>query len=118
MVREHALLRMLRELSAPWKALALFSGIVLAPVGEELFFRGLFQSVLRQATGRPWVAIVLTSVAFAWVHFSSPQNVPAIFALSVALGYNYERCGRLYPPILMHALFNFVFMMIVLFGAA
>lgn len=110
LVSEHALLRMLREVSAPWKAVALFSGVILAPVGEEVFFRGLLQSMLRHSTGRPWAAVLVTSAVFALVHYSILQSVPAIFVLSLALGYNYERCGRLYPPILMHMLFNGVFM--------
>ena len=61
-------------------------------------------------------AIFLTSGFFALMHAETPQNVPALFALSVALGYNYERCGRLYASILLHAVFNAVTLMMVLFG--
>lgn len=114
MVHEHVLLRMLVQLSCTWKAVAVLSGVVLAPLAEEAMFRGLLQSMLRQVTGKPWLAVLVTSVVFALVHFASPQNVPAIFALSVVLGYNYERCGRLYPVMLLHAIFNAVFMAIAL----
>jgi len=43
--------------------------------------------------------------------------MPALFVLSVILGYNYERCGRLYPPVLIHALFNSVFILNALTGS-
>jgi membrane protease YdiL (CAAX protease family) len=52
----------------------------------------------------PWLAIVLTSVAFASVH--AAWSSPGIFFLSLCLGYAYERTGNLWVPITMHALFN------------
>jgi membrane protease YdiL (CAAX protease family) len=52
---------------------------------------------------------VIASAIFACVH-AQAQNIPALFALGIALGYNYERCGRLLPPMIMHMLFNGVMM--------
>jgi membrane protease YdiL (CAAX protease family) len=109
-LRRHPLLESMRSLSPGWTVVAVVSGVVLAAVGEEVFFRGLVQSMIRQWTGRPWAAVLVTSAVFAMVHMANPQNVPAIFVLSLCLGYNYERCGRLYPSILIHAIFNGVFM--------
>jgi hypothetical protein len=51
-----------------------------------------------------WAAILVTSVIFAVVH--PAWTAPAIFLLSLCLGYAYERTGNLWVPILIHAAFN------------
>lgn len=51
-----------------------------------------------------WVAIVITSILFALVH--PLWTAPLIFALSLCLGYAYERTNNLWVSITMHALFN------------
>ncbi|MCD6304290.1 MAG: CPBP family intramembrane metalloprotease [Planctomycetes bacterium] len=104
----HMVLRDFRTYSPGWKVLAVFSTVVVAPLAEEVFFRGLVQSILRQVFRGPWVAILGAAVFFAAMHFDQPQAIPSLFALAVALGYNYERTGRLLAPILMHATFNAV----------
>ncbi|MCK5114228.1 MAG: CPBP family intramembrane metalloprotease [Phycisphaerae bacterium] len=101
----HEYLQALPKISVEWKVVVFISTAILAPVVEEIFFRGLLQSALRRIVS-PWVAIGIASVIFAAVHTSQWQYMPALFVLAVALGYNYERCGRLWPSILMHALFN------------
>jgi len=106
LVKPHDLFVYMEQVGAGWRVLAVVSAAVLAPLAEELFFRGLLQSMIRQYTGRPWVAIVLASLFFVAVHIPLWHTLPALFALSIALGYNYERCGRLLSPILVHALFN------------
>jgi len=78
--------------------------IFIAPVFEEMLFRGMLQSVMRGLTRRPWEAIAMTSVFFAvshpWTH------LPALFVLSCCMGYAYEKSGSLMRPIFIHALFN------------
>jgi len=103
---EHDMLQFLRVASPVWIALTAFSAAILAPIAEEIFFRGLLQSMLRRYFGRPWVAIVVTSFLFAGVHAPNYQDLPALAIFSVALGYNYERCGKLWPSIIMHACLN------------
>jgi len=106
----HAYLQMLMDGGVPmvWRALLVLAAVVLAPLGEEVFFRGLLQSMFRRYLRRPWVAILLTSILFSAVHVADIKSLPALFALSLALGYNYERTGRLYSPIMIHMLFNMV----------
>lgn len=53
-----------------------------------------------------WLAIGLTSMLFAVVH--EMWTWPAIFILSVCLGYAYERTGNLWVPIFIHLAFNTV----------
>ena len=105
-VRIHPILEFTPGASPFWLAAVLVSTVVLAPLAEELLYRGLLQSMIRQHTSSPWPAILLTSAVFAASHFGQCQDMPALFVLAVALGYNYERTGRLVAPILLHALFN------------
>ena len=100
----HSLLEAMSHMDMMWKVLIAFSAIIMAPWFEEVLFRGLLQSMLRRFIG-PWPAILIASAIFAMFH-AQPQHWPPLFALSVALGYNYERCGRLWPAILIHMLFN------------
>ena len=77
---------------------------LIVPVFEELLFRGLFQSMLRKRVNKTWPAIILTSVLFALLH--PPTHWPALFVLSVCLGYSYEKSGSLFRPIFIHTIFN------------
>jgi membrane protease YdiL (CAAX protease family) len=80
---------------------------VIAPLGEELFFRGFFFGALRNWHG-PVLAAVLTGALFGLIHAgSAPVGylVPlAIFGAGLCLLY--ELTGSLYPAIALHALNN------------
>jgi membrane protease YdiL (CAAX protease family) len=104
----HPVLKYINALTPPWRILAVFEAVILAPLAEEVFFRGLVQSFFRRAFHSPRLAILLASAIFAAVHYNEPQAIPSLFALALALGYNYERTGRLTGPILIHAIFNAV----------
>ena len=106
----HRFLQILTDPGVPtlWRWVVILAAGVLAPLGEEVFFRGLLQSMFRRYLHRSWSAVVVTSILFSGVHFSDIKSLPALFALSVAIGYNYERTGRLYAPIMIHMLFNLV----------
>ncbi len=87
--------------------LALCAGaVVIAPLAEECFFRGLLQTVLANLVGGRWTAIGVTAGAFALMHSDQPHAVPPLAALAVILGYAYERYGSLLVPILLHVAFN------------
>jgi len=112
----HDVLRFLsREAMLGWKALAVFTAVIAAPIAEELLFRGMVQSALVSLLGGRWRAVLVCSALFAAMHLGvSPgegrvvgwENLPPLFALSVVLGYNYERTGRLWAPMVIHSLFN------------
>lgn len=88
-----------------FKLAAMFSAVLVAPVVEEIFFRGVVQRLAHQITTSPAAAIVLASLAFAATH--SPWTTqPSIFVLSLFLGWLYFRSGSILVPILMHAIFN------------
>jgi membrane protease YdiL (CAAX protease family) len=80
---------------------------VVAPIAEEVFFRGYFFTALRSWRG-PWLAAILTGVVFGAIHAgSAPAGylVPlALFGIGLCLLY--WRTGSLYPCIALHALNN------------
>lgn len=102
---EHSVINALRSRSEPMWSLWLGAALV-APVAEELFFRGLAQTVLRNVTRRPWFAVVTTGVAFGLAHAQQPQVIPTLALLGIILGVSYERTGSLVAPITVHVLFN------------
>jgi uncharacterized protein len=88
---------------------AAFLVSVVAPIGEEFFFRGFFYGALRNWRG-PWPATVLTGLVFGIVHFSS-SNVAFLVPLAffgAGLCVLYERTGSLYPCFALHCANNSV----------
>jgi membrane protease YdiL (CAAX protease family) len=82
------------------------SAIVAAPIGEELFFRGLLHTALRGRMGF-WVAAVISSAIFALVH-AILLLMPLFFVVGLGLAYLYERRGTLLAPIAAHGGFNVI----------
>ena len=85
-----------------------------APLAEELIFRCGLQSALRhrlrahrsERTAAA-LAIVLAALAFATAHALAGATAGAwTLAPGLLLGAVYERAGRLAPCVLLHALFN------------
>lgn len=79
-------------------------GIVVAPVTEELLFRGAMFGSMRTRLGSR-VGAVLSSLIFAAVHQSLTALVP-LFVLALVLCWVYERSGSLVAPIVVHMLNN------------
>lgn len=109
-IAHDALQLLIDEPWGPVRVLFIVSAVVFAPVVEEIVFRGLLQTSIAEGVlgGRRWLGIVITSVLFAAVHIdvSAIEAMPVLAVLSVGLGYVYERTGRLWAPIVMHAAFN------------
>ena len=78
--------------------------VVLAPLTEEVLFRGLLFTALKARFGRS-AAFVVSSGIFALVHFHVP-TFPALFVLGLVLALVYERTGTLAAPMALHAAFN------------
>jgi membrane protease YdiL (CAAX protease family) len=78
--------------------------VLLAPLAEELLFRGILYPAIKRAGFRR-LALWGTSFLFALVHMNLVTFVPLLlFALTLTLLY--ERTGNLLAPITAHALFN------------
>ncbi len=109
--KTHPLLQDAKNTAMAVKVMAVVSAVVLAPLAEEVLFRGLLQSMVRKYTGKPWIAIASITLIFVLVHWPMWYTFPSLAALSIVLGYNYERTGRLTAPIITHMLFNLVFIL-------
>jgi hypothetical protein len=91
----------------PWmRAYLAFFAVVLAPVGEEFFFRGLLFSTAKRH-GWPKLGWFGVSFVFALFHVSAPIFL-SLFVLALALTWLYEKTGGLLAPILAHSLFNLI----------
>jgi len=88
----------------PLRVLLIIFCVLVGPVFEEVLFRGLFQSMVRGYTQRPWAAVFITSGFFSMLH--PWMHWPALFILSCCMGYSYERSGSLFRSIFIHMLFN------------
>lgn len=116
----HGLLEAIGTSANPVATMVLVSAaVIVAPIYEELMFRGLLQTMLMRLLTGPrdpelpvgsrvqgrWQAILITSLLFSAAH-RELAFIPPLFVLSAGLGYAYERTGRLWVPMGMHALFN------------
>lgn len=80
--------------------------VVVAPVVEELFFRGLLLGALR-ARMRDRYAVVVSAVIFGATHFQ-PLQFPGLAAAGLLFAALTVRTGRLGAAIAAHAAFNAV----------
>jgi membrane protease YdiL (CAAX protease family) len=84
--------------------------VVAAPLVEELMFRGvLFRGM--QRSFRPWVAVVLSAAVFAAIH--PPLGFIPVFTLGVVAALSFRRTGLLLTPIVAHAVYNFVIVVVL-----
>ncbi|MFI3290272.1 MAG: type II CAAX endopeptidase family protein [Opitutales bacterium] len=79
--------------------------VILAPIAEELIFRGLLYRLFRSKMP-VYLAIITSSAIFALIHFSIFAFL-ALFFLSCLLCYIYEKYCDLKLCMLVHCLFNF-----------
>ena len=89
------------------------TAVVLAPVVEELQFRVVILGGIAQL-GRPWLALGVSSVLFAFAH-GFPDSL-ALLPLAFALGYAYLRRRSYITVMLVHFLFN-AFNMVLAFAS-
>ncbi len=80
----------------------------MAPITEELFFRGFMFAGLRRRL--PFVAAAAISAGlWGFFHFTGPGSWGVVLQLAVfgiALSWLYERTGSIWPPIAIHAFNN------------
>jgi len=81
--------------------------VVLAPLSEEILFRGMIQSSLQRRIGR-LLACAIQAVLFAVVHFETLPTTLIVFAVGLCYGavYLWRKC--LLPLIVLHSATNAV----------
>jgi membrane protease YdiL (CAAX protease family) len=91
--------------------------VVLAPIAEELLFRGvLLRALVRRTT--PGLAVFATALVFALVHVVGDPGtgyyVPAFLALGLLSGWRAQRTGNLSQSIFLHMGFNLLASILIL----
>ena len=91
--------------------LAVMIAVIVAPITEEVLFRGVLFRALGDRFG-VWVGAIVSSAVFALIHFeilfSQPIALAGLFTVGLLLAFAYHLTGSLLVPILGHAVFNAV----------
>lgn len=94
--------------------LAVIMGVVLAPIGEEIYFRGFLYPALRRRWGAA-KGIFLTALFFSMMHFDLYRLIP-IAAGGIGLTYLYERTGNIWTNIIAHGVWNAIMIALIFFA--
>ena len=86
---------------------------IVAPIVEELTFRGLGYSVL--VPFGKWTAIILVGIAFGLAH-GLVEAFPFLAALGAGLAYLRSRVDSVYPGMVIHGLFNATALIVAVSG--
>ncbi|HUF63836.1 MAG TPA: CPBP family intramembrane glutamic endopeptidase [Verrucomicrobiales bacterium] len=89
---------------AAFRVMLGLTAVVLAPVFEEVFYRGYLYAVVKRFSDR-FFAAVFSSLVFALNHEGVISYAP-LFVLALFLAVSYELSGSLWIPMGVHALFN------------
>ncbi len=86
--------------------------LILFPVTEELFFRGIIQPIIYKKFSKTWrsisVANVLTSLLFSVTHLFNHNPIWALstFFPSLVFGWSKDRYNTLLAPLMLHCYYN------------
>lgn len=86
-------------------ALLAFFAVIVAPIAEEVIFRGCIYRFLKSKL-RPHAAMLISAVVFGFIHGNLMAFVPLTF-VGFLLAYEYEKERNLLVPIFYHGIFNF-----------
>jgi hypothetical protein len=89
-------------LSSP--LLALLAIGILAPIAEELLFRGAIYNLIKDSVGK-YIALLVSSVLFALIHLNIYQASYTLF-IGLFLGIVLMKTGSLWLPIIFHIVYN------------
>lgn len=92
--------------------------VVLAPIGEEIFFRGVLFRSIRDPYGF-WAGALGSSAAFGLIHYIPGPALDSLLLMTVmvftglGLSYIYERRGSIVAPIAAHMTFNAIGLILI-----
>lgn len=93
---------LVQQLASPWPLF--FAIVFVAPVVEEIFFRGFMFAGLRTRYDWPW-AMVISAGLFAASHLSITFFIPS-FALGCIFAYLYQSSDSVWPGMIIHGAVN------------
>ena len=118
--KSHPIVEMVAKGDWLIKLQVLFLASIVAPIVEEIMFRGVLYRHLRDTTGQLGFALSLflsgtvTSFIFAVVHPQDPLAFPALMALAYGFTLAREWRGTLIPGMVMHGLHNGLLMLLLM----
>lgn len=74
---------------------------LLAPLSEELVFRGAILRELLKWKENPWIGIIISAMLFSLVHMN-PVQMPHAFLVGILLGWLYYRTNSIIPGVTWH----------------
>ncbi|MBR1411392.1 MAG: CPBP family intramembrane metalloprotease [Prevotella sp.] len=80
---------------------------LMAPLAEELVFRGAVLRALLRWKENPWVGICISAALFALIHMN-PAQMPHAFMIGLLLGWMYYRTDSIIPGVVYHWVNNSV----------
>jgi membrane protease YdiL (CAAX protease family) len=102
--REHPVVTQVAE-SEAWLPVFL-TGSLLAPIAEEIFFRGCLFQGLWVRTRRIVLSLVISGLVFAGMHPQGGVALPGLAWVGIMAGFLTYQTGSLMPAIVMHMLHN------------
>src|SRR5690606_25688755 len=79
-------------------------GSILAPLCEEIYFRGMAYPVFKEKWGVA-VGLIVSGMFFSLLHFDILRFFPLMLG-GIGLAYIYEKTGSLFSSMIAHGLWN------------
>ena len=101
------------DIGATWDSglvaigITFFSIAILAPIAEELMFRGYLLESIKKLHGDVF-AVIASSILFGLAHFPDPYTIGMATIGGVVYGYVKIRTGSLWPSIISHMIWNMI----------
>ncbi|MFD1151081.1 CPBP family intramembrane glutamic endopeptidase [Saccharothrix hoggarensis] len=96
-----------RDLAPTAAVVAFLAVFLLAPIGEELLFRGVLWRALEHWGWNRWVVFAVTSLAFSVAHLELLRT-PLLLVLSIPIGLARLITGNLLASVIAHQVNNFL----------
>lgn len=90
-----------------YRLLQILTLAIIPAFVEELFMRGILQPILIKLIGKPYIAIIITSLLFSILHLSIFHFL-SIFFYSIYFGYLAYSFKSIYPGVIIHFFNNII----------
>jgi membrane protease YdiL (CAAX protease family) len=81
--------------------------VIIAPICEEIIFRGMMLNYFLKKIEKKWLAIIFNSIIFTILHLNIQASVP-LFIMSIFFCYIYLKTQNIFYPIGFHIILNLI----------
>lgn len=92
----------------------IITGVVLAPLSEEMFYRGMIYPVFRRYLSLPW-AMAVSGIIFGLAHFDLWRALPLAVG-GAGLCYIYEKTRSILVSAVAHGVWNLIMTLMVIYS--